>query len=195
MKLNNEANSKNWIQLRKRGKDMKTGLTRRIDDLGRVVIPVELRRTLKIKEGDSLEISIDQGKVCFEVHRPMLEIKDACKAPMKLFFEQVNVPILLCDKRGVIHSEGVTLSNDAQLTLELVKIIEAGVKYCSGDGNEFLQIMEDLPYQTQVIFPIINDSDKYGSIILFGRELSDLVDTGATALAQYVASHIANNLL
>ena len=45
---------------------MKTGIIRRIDDLGRVVIPKEIRNKLNIKEGDPLEISVEGDKVCFE---------------------------------------------------------------------------------------------------------------------------------
>ena len=48
-----------------------TGIVRRIDDLGRVVIPKEIRRQLRIKEGDSLEIFLEGNKVCFEKYSPI----------------------------------------------------------------------------------------------------------------------------
>lgn len=49
---------------------MKTGFVRRIDDLGRIVIPKEIRHTMNIKEGDALEISLEGNKVCFEKYIP-----------------------------------------------------------------------------------------------------------------------------
>ena len=52
---------------------MKTGIIRRIDDLGRIVIPKDIRRKLGIKEGDPLEISVDGNKVCFEHYLPSYE--------------------------------------------------------------------------------------------------------------------------
>lgn len=48
-----------------------TGIVRRIDDLGRVVIPKEIRRQLRIKEGDPLEIFLEGNKVCFEKYSPI----------------------------------------------------------------------------------------------------------------------------
>ena len=49
---------------------MKTGIIRRIDDLGRIVIPKEIRRKFNIQEGDPLEISLDGNKICFELYIP-----------------------------------------------------------------------------------------------------------------------------
>ncbi len=58
---------------------MKTGIIRRIDDLGRVVIPKEIRRKLHIKEGDPLEITLDGDKVCFELYTPYYEYEERIK--------------------------------------------------------------------------------------------------------------------
>lgn len=55
---------------------MKTGIVRRIDDLGRVVIPKEIRSHLHINEGDPLEISVEDNKVCFELYHPEIPFKD-----------------------------------------------------------------------------------------------------------------------
>lgn len=52
-----------------------TGIVRRIDDLGRVVIPKEIRRTLNIREGDPLELFLDGGKVCFQKYIPTEEYR------------------------------------------------------------------------------------------------------------------------
>ena len=55
---------------------MKTGIIRRIDDLGRIVIPKEIRRKFNMHEGDLLEISLDGNKVCYELHIPSDDYKD-----------------------------------------------------------------------------------------------------------------------
>ncbi|MCI9641247.1 MAG: AbrB/MazE/SpoVT family DNA-binding domain-containing protein [Eubacterium sp.] len=55
---------------------MKTGIIRRIDDLGRVVIPKEIRRRLNLSEGDPMEISVEGNKVCLELYHPELTFKD-----------------------------------------------------------------------------------------------------------------------
>ena len=56
---------------------MKTGIIRRIDELGRVSIPKEIRRKLNIKDGDPLELSIDENKVVFELHVPSCDYEDS----------------------------------------------------------------------------------------------------------------------
>ena len=58
---------------------MKTGIIRRIDDLGRIVIPKEIRRKLNIKEGDPLELSLDENKVIFELYIPICDYEDSIK--------------------------------------------------------------------------------------------------------------------
>ena len=58
---------------------MKTGIIRRIDDLGRIVIPKEIRRKLNIQEGDPLELSLDGNKVIFELYIPTCDYEDSIK--------------------------------------------------------------------------------------------------------------------
>lgn len=55
---------------------MKTGIIRRIDDLGRIVIPKEIRRKLDIDIGDPLELSLDEGKVVFERYLPAIDLEN-----------------------------------------------------------------------------------------------------------------------
>ena len=53
-----------------------TGIIRRVDDLGRVVIPKEIRRAMRIKEGDPLEIvAVDNGIVCFRKYETEKEVE------------------------------------------------------------------------------------------------------------------------
>lgn len=55
---------------------MKTGILRRVDDLGRVVIPRDIRMRLNINCGDPLEISVEDNKVCFELYHPEITFRD-----------------------------------------------------------------------------------------------------------------------
>lgn len=67
-----------------------TGIIRRIDDLGRVVIPKEIRRTLKIREGDPLEIYVDRGAVIFQKYETMGSIETQCRAVCDTFQRMDN---------------------------------------------------------------------------------------------------------
>ena len=66
-----------------------TGIVRRVDDLGRIVIPKEIRRTLHIKEGDPLEIYIDDNAVCFRNYKYQA-VEDACKEVLNASADLIN---------------------------------------------------------------------------------------------------------
>lgn len=66
-----------------------TGIVRRVDDLGRIVIPKEIRRALHIKEGDPLEIYIDDNTVCFRNYKYQA-VEDACKEVLNASTDLVN---------------------------------------------------------------------------------------------------------
>lgn len=93
---------------------MTTGIIRRIDDLGRIVIPKEIRRKLNIKEGDPLELSLDGNKVVFELYIPTYEYKKEINRLIErleeekdyLNKEEINRAILkLQEACNVLHGE------------------------------------------------------------------------------------------
>lgn len=73
-----------------------TGIVRRIDDLGRVVIPKEIRRTLRIREGDPLEIFVDRdGEVILKKYSPISELGDFAKEYAEALFDSLGQPVLI----------------------------------------------------------------------------------------------------
>ena len=84
-----------------------TGIVRRIDDLGRVVIPKEIRRTLRIREGDPLEIFVDRdGEVILKKYSPISELGDFAKEYAEALFDSLGNPVLICDRDTVIAVAG-----------------------------------------------------------------------------------------
>jgi stage V sporulation protein T len=80
-----------------------TGIVRRIDDLGRVVIPKEIRNTLRIKEGDPLELFLDKDIVCFKKYNAMLPLEDNLKAVIDMLNdEDVSRKISKEDKACIV---------------------------------------------------------------------------------------------
>jgi stage V sporulation protein T len=81
-----------------------TGIVRRIDDLGRIVIPKEIRRTLRIREGDALEIFTDsQGGVIFKKYSPVGELSTFASQYAEVLNRTVGVPMLICDRDHVVY--------------------------------------------------------------------------------------------
>ena len=84
-----------------------TGIVRRIDDLGRVVIPKEIRRTLRIREGDPLEIFVDrEGEVILKKYSPIGELGDFAKEYADSLNEAIGHIALISDRDNIIAVSG-----------------------------------------------------------------------------------------
>lgn len=85
-----------------------TGIVRRIDDLGRVVIPKEIRRTMRIREGDPLEIyTSNDGEVIFKKYSPIIEISSYSSMYAEVLHKSGGLPCIICDKDHVVSAAGI----------------------------------------------------------------------------------------
>ncbi len=109
-----------------------TGIVRRIDDLGRVVIPKEIRRTMRIREGDPLEIYTDaDGEVIFKKYSPVGELSSIAKQYAEVLFRGTNLPVIITDRDRVISCAGLPKKEavDRRVTSALEEIIESRTNY------------------------------------------------------------------
>lgn len=148
-----------------------TGIVRRIDDLGRIVIPKEIRRTLHIRESDPLEIYTDrEGQIILKKYSPIGEMTTFAKQYAESLAQVSGHVALIADRDQFIASAGgckqlVNQSVSKQLE-EKVNNREI-VLATRGDRN-FVNICDDagVEYQHQAIAPIICEGDIIGSVIL-----------------------------
>ena len=96
-----------------------TGIIRRIDDLGRVVIPKEIRRTLQIHEGDPLELFIQGRAVCFEKYDKTLRILES-----------------VCDVKDLLREEGVSERFSSEETKVIESVLSLITSRLKGEANE-----------------------------------------------------------
>ncbi len=155
-----------------------TGIVRRIDDLGRVVIPKEIRRTLRIREGDPLEIFTDrEGGVILKKYSPIGELGDFAKEYAESLHSTVGNIILISDKDSVISVSGATKKEyvDKKISPELERIMEDRQTVTLGAGSEkIVPIIDDEEiegkYTSQVIAPIIAEGDAIGTVVIVSGE-------------------------
>ena len=146
-----------------------TGIVRRIDDLGRVVIPKEIRRTMRIREGDPLEIYTDrEGEVIFKKYSPIGELSSFASQYADTLHRTCNMLVLISDRDAVIAVAGVSRKEygERPLSDEMEKIMEGRGIYVWRDGSEKIYPTRDAgSYFVSCAMPIISEGDVVGSVI------------------------------
>ena len=179
-----------------------TGIVRRIDDLGRVVIPKEIRRTMRIREGDPLEIYTDrEGEVIFKKYSPIGELAIFAGEYAETLYKTCALSVVICDRDAVIATAGVPRKEyaDKALSEELEKIIESRSLYVFRDGTEPVNVIADGGSHTvRCAMPILSQGDIVGCVVsLSSGEKSDknapMVDV-ETKLIQTAAGFLGRQL-
>lgn len=155
-----------------------TGIVRRIDDLGRVVVPKEIRRTLRIREGDPLEIYTDQeGEIILKKYSPIGELGDYAKQFVDSLAQTTGHIVAVADRDQLI-----AVSNGGRKELlkkPISKDLERAIDertsvIAAGDSGEYRKITEeDESYAYEVISPIIAEGDAIGSVIILAKNKGD----------------------
>ena len=114
-----------------------TGIVRRIDDLGRVVIPKEIRRTLHIRVGEPLEIFVSgEGEVIFKKYSPMGDLSSMAGRYAEVLTKVAGAPVLVCDRDHVVTAAGFPKKDcvDRRLCAPFEDLMENRRLYLSGAG-------------------------------------------------------------
>ena len=145
-----------------------TGIVRRIDDLGRVVIPKEIRRTMRIREGDPLEIYTDrEGEVIFKKYSPIGELTAFAAQYAETLHKTCALSVVICDRDAVVTCAGVSRKDytDKSLSQELERIIESRSLFVHTDGAEPVPVLADgSAHYISCAMPIISEGDIVGCV-------------------------------
>ncbi|MBR3095095.1 MAG: AbrB/MazE/SpoVT family DNA-binding domain-containing protein [Clostridia bacterium] len=173
-----------------------TGIVRRIDDLGRVVIPKEIRRTMRIREGDPLEIYTDaDGEVIFKKYSPIGELGPYTQQYADVLSRTTGLPALLCDRDRVIAAAGVPKKEvlGRAITPELEARMEARAPHTAGEGDALLPF-EGCPRALAAMFPIIGGGDVMGAVMVLQDETSAPPTPTQQKLVQIAAGFLGKQM-
>ncbi len=150
-----------------------TGIVRRIDDLGRVVIPKEIRRTLRIREGDPLEIFVDRdGEVILKKYSPIGELGEFAKEYAESLNETLGHITLITDRDTIIATAGSSKKEflEKPVGSDVEKVMEERRTHLAAEGD--VQLVRDKwdHVSARVIAPIVYNGDPIGSIVLVSRD-------------------------
>ena len=178
-----------------------TGIVRRIDDLGRVVIPKEIRRTMRIREGDPLEIYTDrEGEVIFKKYSPIGELNSFAAEYADTLHKICELAVAVTDRDCVIACAGIPRKDycEKRISAELEQLIEARQPYVYQEGSTPCHIIEDGGmYYASCVMPIITEGDITGAVVsLRGENMprqdqnleQKLVQTAAAFLSKQLES-------
>ena len=156
-----------------------TGIVRRIDDLGRVVIPKEIRRTMRLREGDPLEIYTDrEGEVIFKKYSPIGELASFAAQYADTLHKSCNMSVVITDRDAIVACAGVSKKEyaDKQLSDELEEIIEGRSMYIWREGSEKLPALSDSSsHFISCAMPIISEGDVIGCVASLSDSDSDKI--------------------
>lgn len=150
-----------------------TGIVRRIDDLGRVVIPKEIRRTLRIRESDPLEIFTDrEGEIILKKYSPIGELNTFAKEYAEALAQAAGCMACITDRDQVIAAAGSGSREfaDRRIHSELEAMIADRKNVCATE-KKFVKIIEDdnMEYSSQAIYTITCAGDAVGSVLLLDK--------------------------
>lgn len=175
-----------------------TGIVRRIDDLGRVVIPKEIRKTLRIREGDPLEIfTAREGEVILKKYSPISELSQFAEEYAETLYETLGTPALISDRDEMIAVSGASKKEylNRQLAPSLEEII-IGRKIVM---EKLEKSIEWVPGQIEqvksyCIAPIIAEGDPIGAVYLFSKVhfLGDVEERAIETAAHFLAKQMEN---
>jgi AbrB family transcriptional regulator (stage V sporulation protein T) len=173
-----------------------TGIVRRIDELGRVVIPKEIRRTLRIKEGDPLEIYTDRDELLLKKYSPIATLENFSKGVAEALNELCGYLVLICDTDTIICAVGSGKKDitGSQITEDLSNILTDRKSFISNksDGGNIAPLVKgDFSFTSQIIIPIITNGDCIGGIIIVDSKEGTKLSSSEIKLAQLSAGFMA----
>ncbi|MBE6713597.1 MAG: AbrB/MazE/SpoVT family DNA-binding domain-containing protein [Ruminococcaceae bacterium] len=143
-----------------------TGIVRRIDDLGRVVIPKEIRRTMRIREGDPLEIYTDRdGEVIFKKYSPVGEMLSEAQGYCETLYKSCGIVVAVCDRDGVIACAGAPKKQvlEQKVPAEAEQIMDSRQLYCYTPGEEAIALGGS--WHVSSMMPILSEGDVIGGVM------------------------------
>lgn len=151
-----------------------TGIVRRIDDLGRIVIPKEIRTNLRIKSGDNLEICLKEDEIILKKYSQLETLSDIASKYVDAIYKTIKKNIIITDKDKILIIEG-PLKNKYQgknISKYIENLLDRRIQVVEKNKN-LVKIVENIDEMCTFSFsPIILQGDVVGSVIILSNDVS-----------------------
>ena len=174
-----------------------TGIVRRIDDLGRVVIPKEIRRTMRIRDGDPLEIYTDsEGGVIFKKYSPIGELSNTALQYAEALAKYTEFAVAICDRDHCVAAAGISKREilERRVTSALEEIMDSRAQYKLENGGPVITPLEGIDRHAAVVATIISAGDISGAVILLCGESDKKPSETDIKLTQVAAGFLGRQM-
>ena len=170
-----------------------TGVIRRIDELGRIVIPKEIRKNLRIKDGENIEIFIEGENIILKKHSILDKIKEDSKKIVEVINYFLKKNVIITDRDSVVAVSGNIKREykDKQISNYLSECIEDRKQVLEEDIKSVCFVDNNEEQSSYCIVPVISDGDINGLVIITSEEK---VDKSDLQICQIVAKILSKSL-
>lgn len=172
-----------------------TGIVRRIDELGRVVIPKEIRRTQRIRQGDALEIfTAADGQVVFKKYSPLVELGELAGVYAEVLAKNLGRPVLVCDRESIVAATGTGKGQllGRQISDAAVRLLAMRGPYTAPEtAASRITAFDKGETVLLCVCPIVVQGDVEGGVLLTGRPQDAAPDTETARAVNIAAAFLA----
>ncbi len=173
-------------------------MVRRIDDLGRIVIPKEVRRTLRINKGDPLELFVDSnGNIVFKKYSLIGELSKLIDSICTSLYKTVNLPTVICNKENVISVCGISKKEYMGRSVRnfVLETLPQNKAYIAERNAESIQPIEGLKKEAAFILPVFIQGELIGYILTLKSQIAtSLSKSEIQILSDFIISFLCNFL-
>ena len=169
-----------------------TGVVRRVDDLGRIVIPKEIRQTLRIRDGESLEIFVDREMIALKKFSKMSDMDDVSKQLVDIINAAINKTVLVTDRDKFIAGALKKKYFEANISHYLEGVMRNRESIVFNNVQNISLVEGDIEKLASIIVPIIMNGDVMGLVLVLSEksDIGQLEEKMATVAAQFLGKHI-----
>lgn len=174
-----------------------TGIVRRIDDLGRVVIPKEIRRTMRIREGDPLEIYTEaDGEVIFKKYSPIGELSAFATQYAEVLNKACQTRIVITDNDHVIAAAGLSKREvlERRVSPDLEDLMEKRAIHITTADRPSMMAVEGFDQLANIVYPIIYGGDVSGAVLMLEEEKNQVPDEAQIKTLQVAAAFLGKQM-
>ena len=164
-----------------------TGVTRKIDELGRIVIPKEIRKNLGIRDGEALEIFTSEDSIILKKYFEVRKYEDLSNKLCELIKNIYNIDLVITDREKVITSSNKDIVENTRLNNKFLELIDNREMFISRDLSTINFGVDISGYFT--VIPIIASSDSLGLVILISETTIDY-----SSLGKFIAKIIVDKI-